>query len=78
MHVTQGFNNKGGRITGVVENTKIEQVKLVQALLIPSIAGSMLEIMALVPAKQSTSSTLTDILKKVKNVVQACGFSSVS
>jgi hypothetical protein len=34
MHVTQDFNYKGDRITGVVENTQNKQANAVQAFLI--------------------------------------------
>lgn len=74
MHVTQGFNYKGGRITGVAENSKNDQANAIQAFLISSVAGSMREIVALVPVKQSTSATLTDMIKQVIRIVQACGF----
>jgi hypothetical protein len=70
MHVNRDFNCKSGRITGVTENTKNEQANAIQALfLISSIAGNMHETVALVLVKQSTSSALTDMMKKVISVM---------
>jgi uncharacterized membrane protein YozB (DUF420 family) len=57
-----------------VENTKNEQANAVQAFFISSITGSMREIVALVPVKQSTASTLIDMISRVITVVQSCGF----
>jgi 2-hydroxy-3-keto-5-methylthiopentenyl-1-phosphate phosphatase len=74
MHVTQGFNYKCVRINDVAENTRSEQKNAVQAFLISSIAGSMREIVAFVPVKQSTASTLTDMIRRVITVVQSYGF----
>lgn len=51
MHVTQGFNYKSGKITGVAHNSTNEQANADQAFLISSIAGRMREIVALVPVK---------------------------
>jgi hypothetical protein len=77
MHVNRGFNCKSGRITGVTESTKNEQANALQAfLIISSIAGNMHETVALVLVKQSTSSALTDMMKKVINVMQAYGFNN--
>jgi TctA family transporter len=57
-----------------VENTKNKQVNAVQAFLISSITGSMCAIVALVLFKQSIASTATDMIRRVVNAVQACGF----
>lgn len=74
MYVAQGYNFRGGKITGVAHNSTNEQANAVQAFLISSIAGRMREIVALVPVKQSTASLLSQMIVKAVEVIQSCGF----
>ena len=74
IHVMQSLQYRGGRITGVAENSTTEQANSIQAFLIASMAGSLREIVALVPVKQLTAATLKDMIMNVISIVQACGY----
>jgi len=74
LRVMQSLQYQGGRITGVAENATTEQANSIQAFLIASMAGSLREIVSLVPVKQLTAGNLKDMIMKVISVVQACGY----
>ena len=74
IHVLQSLQYRGGRITGVAENSSTEQANSIQAFLISSVAGSLREIVSLVPVKQLTAANLKEMILKVISIVQACGY----
>jgi hypothetical protein len=74
MHALPSSSYKGGKITGVASNSKTEQANSVQAFLISSIAGSMREIVSLIPVKQLSSDNLVELVRKVISIVQKCVF----
>jgi len=73
MHVMQGLQYRGGRITGTADNSE-QQADSIQAFLISSLAGSLRDIVALVPVKQLTATDLRQMIMKVISIVQTCGF----
>jgi hypothetical protein len=78
IHVNPSYSYKSGTLSGAALNSSASQAHSVQAFMVSSIFGTAKEIVSLNPVKNITGDDLTEMLRKIIDIVQNCGYTIVA